>query len=345
MYNRKKVALSNIISKRLLHELDTYSQSIRNHEHVVFGANGALGFAITRALTSLNAPIIAITRKATPLLQTCNIHIIELDALNKEAVVSACKNATIIYHCINVAYKDWLKNMPIITDNILEGAKTAGARIVFPGNVYGYGPFESIPVTESHPRNAVSKKGKLRNQLEETIMAAHNEKTIEAVIPRFPDFFGINVTNELMGPLFNAPIKGHTAYWLGDGNTQHDLINIDDAAAACILLAINPNTYGKSWHVPGAGPVTGFEFIKMIFNESGKPPKMAVHGSCKLSFVGHYFGWFFPNAKEINELLYEFTDPLILDGNQFKSQFPDFSFTPHKVAIATTCEWFKKNPK
>jgi hypothetical protein len=44
----------------------------------------------------------------------------------------------------------------------------------------------------------------------------------------------------------------------------------------------------------------------------------------------------------MKELLYEFEEPLVLDGTKFASAFPSFSYTPHEDAIRETVEWFRK---
>ena len=48
-----------------------------------------------------------------------------------------------------------------------------------------------------------------------------------------------------------------------------------------------------------------------------------------------------PEARELIELMYEFEEPLILDGERFRALFPSFTFTPHEEAIQKTLEWFQ----
>jgi hypothetical protein len=39
-------------------------------------------------------------------------------------------------------------------------------------------------------------------------MDAHNNGKLKTVIPRFPDYYGPNVTNNLMKPIFMAALSG-----------------------------------------------------------------------------------------------------------------------------------------
>jgi nucleoside-diphosphate-sugar epimerase len=310
--------------------------------HVVFGAAGSLGAAIVRRLAALGMPTRSVVRSLDHtkrvLPQQTTIEIEVGDALNAESVHVLCRDAKTIYHCVNVPYQQWSEIMPKVTDNILAGAKEAKASVVFPGNVYGYGRFQYIPATEDHPLAATSKKGKLRNAIERRLIDAHKAGDVIVVIPRFPDYYGPNVVNRLMGPIFENATSGKKAQWIGKLNVPHDLIYIEDAAAAAILLGINEDAHGHVWHVPGAGPLTGRQFIEMAFKAADTKPDIGVMSGGLLRFASLVNS----DAREIMELLYEFEEPLVLDGTKFARAFPSFSYTPHEEAIQQTVEWFRK---
>lgn len=311
--------------------------------HVVFGAAGSLGAAIVRRLAALGMPTRAVMRsldRARQILpQQATIEIEVGDALNAESVRALCHDAKTIYHCVNVPYQHWSEIMPKVTDNILAVTKEAKASIVFPGNVYGYGRFQHIPATEDHPLAATSKKGKLRNAIEDKVIDAHKSGEASVVIPRFPDYYGPNVVNRLIAPIFENAIAGRKAQWIGKLDVPHDLIYIEDAAAAAVLLAMNEDTHGQVWHVPGAGPLTGRQFIEMAFKAAGTKPDIGVLSGGSLRFASLVNS----DAREMSELLYEFEQPLVLDGTKFASAFPSFRYTPHEEAIRQTVEWFRKH--
>ena len=169
-------------------------------------------------------------------------------------------------------------------------------------------------------------------------MNAHKAGDVSVVIPRFPDYYGPNVVNRLMGPIFENAIASKRAQWIGNLNVPHDLIYIEDAAAAAVLLAMNDDAYGQVWHVPGAGPLTGRQFIEMAFKAAGTKPNIGVLSGSFLRFASFINS----DAREMRELLYEFEEPLVLDGTKFARAFPSFSYTPHEEAIWNTVEWFRK---
>jgi hypothetical protein len=53
-------------------------------------------------------------------------------------------------------------------------------------------------------------------------------------------------------------------------------------------------------------------------------------------------GLFSSDAREMVELLYEFDEPLVLDGSKFASAFTSFKYTPYEEAIRRTVEWFRQ---
>lgn len=308
--------------------------------HVVFGAAGALGAAIVQNLAQQNKAVRAVVRdvgRARRVLPS-SAEIVVGDASKADSIKPAFQNVSVIYHCLNVPYNEWTEVMPLVTDNILTGAIEKHASLVFPGNVYVYGRFQSIPATEDHPLAATAKKGKLRISLERKLMDAHNKGKVRVVIPRFPDYYGPNVTNKLMKPIFMAALSRKRARWIGNLDVRHDLVFIEDAAAACIMLSETASAYGEVWHVPGAGPITGREFIDMAFRAAGNKPNIGLLGGRSLRVAGLMNS----DAREMIELMYEFEEPLVLNGSKFSTEFPLFKYTSHDEGIRKTIHWFSQ---
>lgn len=312
--------------------------------HVVVGATGALGAAVVRHLQAAGTPVRAVVRdreRASELLPA-GVEMVTADATDRDGVVAACTGARVIYHCLNVPYQEWMAVMPQVTTNVLKAAQEHEAVLVFPGNVYGYGKFKRIPTPETHPLTATSRKGVLRNSLEQTLMNAHRGGQVRVVIPRLPDFFGPNVTNKLFGEMiFAAAVRRRKVKWVGRLDVVHDFVFIDDAAAACVLLGQAEAAWGESWHVPGAGAVTAKEFLAAVCQAAGAPVRISALPGWMLTVAG----FFDDGAREVAEVSYLFTHPQALDGSKFRAAFPDFRFTPHSEAIARTVEWFRAHSR
>ena len=308
--------------------------------HVVFDAAGALGAAIVQNLAQQNKAVHAVVRdvgRARKVLPS-STEILVADVSKPDSIKPAFQNASVIYHCVNVSYDKWIEVMPLVTGNILEGAIETQANVVFPGNVYVYGRFQKVPATEDHALAATAKKGKLRITLGRKLMDAHSDGKVKVVIPRFPDYYGPNVTNKLMKPIFMAALSGKKAGWVGNLDVRHDLVFIEDAAAACIMLGETASAYGEVWHVPGAGSIMGREFINMAFRAAGNKPNIGLLSGRSIRVAGLINS----DAREMIELMYEFEEPLVLDGSKFSTKFPLFKYTSHEEGIRKTINWFRQ---
>ncbi|MHA1551814.1 MAG: NAD-dependent epimerase/dehydratase family protein [Candidatus Heimdallarchaeaceae archaeon] len=307
---------------------------------VVLGATGGLGSAVVFELAKRERSVMAVTRniqKAKKMFQDINIEIRHADLLDQEETIKAIQGAEVVYHCANVNYTKWLKEFPIINDNILTAIKEVGANLVFADNLYMYGEMQGDKISEEHPLNAEGKKGKLRIRLAKQILDAHSKGDINAVIVRFGDFYGPNVVNGFTKPLLEEPVKGNAATWLVNLDEKHSLMYIHDAAKGMVTTSENPISYGQIFHIEGAEPVTGREFITMIFQELNQEPNMKVLSAGTIKILS----MFVPIVKELKELTYEWKYPFIIDGSKYASTFNTSEYTNHNVAIKETINWFK----
>lgn len=311
---------------------------------VVLGSTGGLGSAVVFELVKRERSVIAVTRnmqKARKMFQNVDVEIRQADLMEQEQTLTAVQGADVVYHCANVLYTKWLKEFPIINNNILAAVKEVGANLVFADNLYMYGEMQDDKISEEHPLNAKGKKGKLRVHLAKQILDSHSKGEINAVIVRFGDFYGPNVVNGFTKPLLENPVKGKASTWLVDLDKKHSLMYIRDAAKGMVTASENPNSYGQIFHVEGAEPVTGREFITMIFQELNQEPKIKVLSENTIKILAP----FIPIVKELKELTYEWKYPFIINGTKYASTFNTTEHTTHKVAIKETLDWSKQNLK
>ncbi|MCS7055101.1 MAG: NAD-dependent epimerase/dehydratase family protein [Thermoflexales bacterium] len=302
--------------------------------HTVFGASGALGSAIVHHLAAEGLPIRAVARdpaKAAEVLPD-GVDIVTCDATDAASVIEACKGARVIYNCIYIGDR-----MKEVAAHLLEGARAVGARLVSPSNGLVYGPLQYVPVREDHPHAANSRRGLLRKEIEAMLMEAHAKGDVPVVIPRLATFYGAHVHGTFMSMIFEAAHHGRRAMWFGRLDVPHDLLYLPDAAAACVLLALNDDAYGQAWHVPGAGPLTGEEFIRRVFAAWGKPPKIGTRGRTFFRLISLLV----PRISDTLEVLYQFEQPFVMDGSKFAAAYPDFEYTPHDVGIQDTVNWYR----
>jgi nucleoside-diphosphate-sugar epimerase len=307
-----------------------------NQTHIVFGATGALGQALTLRLLAEEVPVRAVARNADRARELLpeSVEIVTADATDIATVQAACQDAAVIYNCVYVTAQYW----PTVTENFLATARDNGARLVFPTNIHPYGPLQEIPATEDHPRNATSQRGKLRIEMEQKLLDANKAGDAQVVIPRFAALYGPTVRDGFLSLIFEGALKKAKAWWYGNLDMPYDLLYTDDAAMACLLLATGENTTDQVWQVPGAGALTGREFITQVYTAAGAPLNMAARGRGTFQALGLVYA----PARAMLEVLYEFEQPLVMEGAKFAKTFPDFSYTPHSNAIRETLNFYKQ---
>jgi len=309
-------------------------------KHVVFGSTGAYGSAIVRCLIRRGEYVVAVSRdeKRADSMFSGKAEIINADIMDQSQVLKACRDASVIYLGMNFPYSEWKEKYPIAIGNILKAIAGSNSLIVFPGNVYGYGKFQSVPVNEMHPLMAKSKKGVIRNSIEKELLENHRKGKFRVVLPRFADFYGPNVTNDLYGAMFRNALAGEYAIWPVNADTIHQFTYIDDAAEATMKLVDSPDTYGEVFHISGE-TITARNFISLIYRNVGRNPQLKVLHKALLTLIAIHN----PQVRELLELLYEYEEPYALDDSKFRTRFPDFKYTSYQEGIKKTLEWLRNH--
>lgn len=307
-----------------------------NETHIVVGATGSLGHALTLRLLSEQIPVRAVVRatdRAEELLPD-NVEVVTADATELDSLKSACKDAAVIYNCVYVAAEKW----PMVTDNFIEAARDNQSRLVFPTNIHPYGPLQKVPATEDHPLAAASQRGRMRIRMETKLLEASRAGDAQVILPRLAAFYGPTVRDGYIPMVFVSALAKQKAWWYGSLEMPYDLICADDAATACLLLSTKEGAESQVWHVPGAGALTGGQFISMVFKAAGAEPLMGARTRRTFQLLGLIY----PPARMILEVMYEFEHPLVMDGGKFAAAFPDYKYTTHEQAIPETLEWLRQ---
>jgi nucleoside-diphosphate-sugar epimerase len=301
---------------------------------LVIGSTGSIGRAVVEELVARRQSVRAMvrdTRKAQWAAQDGEVEVFEGSAERPESLDAAFNDVRVIFNCLNLPYPEW-NRLPAIHARILDAAKRASAKMVFPGNVYIYGHAQSGKVSEDHPRNPCSRKGKLRVQLEDTFMEASRKNDVPTVIVRFPDFYGPNARGISDG-IFAAAFAGKIGRWFGSLGALHEFILISDAAKAMVMAADRDDAYGQDFNVPGPEPIMARDWINMIFKEAGH--ELRRKGTSRLTM--RLFGVFNKMAREFAEMQYLAEEPLILDGTKFMKFFgTKYPSTDYREGIRQT---------
>ncbi len=303
--------------------------------HVVVGSSGGLGAAVIRALLKRQARVRGVNRSGradVPL----GVELVAADASKLDELKQVCEGATVVYHCANALYTDWTRLFPPLTDNIIEAASAAGAKLIFADNLYMYGPVSGA-MHEELSDAATSRKGKVRAQMARDVLLAHRSGKVRATIARASDFFGPGVRNAAMGErVFSAALKGTSIDLLGDIDAPHTYTFIDDFAQVLVALGEREDVFGEVWHAPNAPAISTRQFVQKVLEVTKTEPKVRV--APKL--LVHLMGLFQPMMREIGEVSYQFEAPFIVDHSKYEKKFGS-QVTPLENAIEQTVAWFR----
>lgn len=303
--------------------------------HVVVGT-GALGLAVARALAGRGASVRAVNRSGRAAVPD-EVEVVGGDVTDQREARRLCLGAAVVYHCASAPYAEWPEKLPPIMDGVVGGAAAAAARLVYGDNLYMYGE-ASGPLTEALPDAAAGPNGRVRARLAETLLAAHRDGRVRATIGRGSDFYGPFARDSKAGDLvFGRVLEGKAARVLGDPDAPHTYTFVDDFARALVTLGEREEALGEAWHAPSAPTITAREFVRLVCEEAGRPPKLAAAPKAAISLMA----LFDPTMRAAKEVLYQSERPWVVDHGKFERAF-GAEVTPHREAIAQTLEWYRR---
>lgn len=306
-----------------------------NGLHVVLGATGGAGSAVVRELAGQGRRVRAVSHR-TRVEALPGVESATADATDPASLRDVCRGAAVVYHCVNVPYQEWSKRLLPIAQSVVSAAAAAGAKLVVMDNLYMYGRV-SGPMTEATPRYAQGKKGRLRIQLEHLLLEAHRSGRVRVAIGRASDFLGPQANSAPMFLVVMPAFQGRRASWLGTLDAPHTLSYLPDVARGMVTLADREESAGDIWHLPADPPLTGRQFIEMVFQELGRPPRMSLIRRPMMYLAGLVS----PMIRESLEVLYQFEAPFVMDWSKFRQAF-DGRVTPLRDAIRETVEALRR---
>jgi nucleoside-diphosphate-sugar epimerase len=308
-----------------------------SHLQVVLGATGGVGQALVQALAAQGAQVRAVNRSGRALVPA-SVEVMGADLTSRESTRAACQGATVVYHCAGVPYDQWATYLLVMLDNVIAAVSATEATLVYSDNTYMYAPTPE-PLTEESRQAPVTRKGKLRKHLAETIRASHAQGQIRATIGRAPDFYGPGVRTSAVGEqLFNAVVEGRRVPWLGKLDVPHALVFVEDFARGLIALGTHEQALGQVWHIPTAQALTGRQYIALASEAAGVQARALAVSGLLLRVLG------LTNAvlRESVEMLYEFNEPYLIDGSKYTRAFGGIP-TSHQEAMRRTVAWYRES--
>lgn len=155
---------------------------------LITGATGGAGGAVAEALRRHGWRVRALTRR--PVADPAGIDWIQGDAMRPQDLVRAAEGADILFHGANPpGYRNWRGLAIPMLRNAIAAARSSGARLIYPGSVYVYGPDAWPVMTETAPQHPRSGKGAIRVKME-AMLAQEATRGLRFITLRAGDYFG-----------------------------------------------------------------------------------------------------------------------------------------------------------
>ena len=308
------------------------------------GAAGAIGQSVGRALAARGRPFRVIGRSAAALEAAFHaVPTVDRVTWNPEdpaSVRAAVRGLDTLVYLVGVPYHRFDQH-PVVMRQTLDGAIAEGVRrMVLVGTVYPYGLPRTRPVTEEHPREPNTFKGRMRKAQEDLLLEADAAGKVRGTILRLPDFYGPDIEKSFVHGTFVAALRGGTANMIGPIDTPHEFIYVPDVAPLLLDLADRPEAYGRWWHLGGPGTITQREFATKVFAAVGRAPKIRVAGKNTLRVMG----LFNPLMRELIEMNYLQTTPVVLDDSAIQKLLGSVKKTSYDEGIRKTLEAMRSDP-
>lgn len=204
---------------------------------LVIGANGGIGGEACSALRRHGWKVRALVRRPPAETHRDGIEWLAGDAMNAADVLNAATGVAAIVHAVNPpGYRGWDRLVLPMLDNTIAAARASGARIVFPGTIYNYGPDAFPRLTERSPQHPCTRKGELRAEMEHRLQVAATEG-VPSLIVRCGDFFGPRAGNNwLVQGLIRAGAPVRRMLYPGDYTLGHSWAYLPDVAEVMARL-------------------------------------------------------------------------------------------------------------
>lgn len=302
----------------------------------LIGAAGAVGKTIGGALHDAGIPYRVVGRSAGPLTAAFGHDpLAEVRTWNPEDAAqakAALEGVDTAVYLVGVDYWKFALH-PVLMRKAVDAAVAAGVeRMLLVGTVYPYGRPRTNPVTEDHPREPHTFKGKMRKEQEEILFAADAAGKLRACELRLPDFYGPGVDKSFLWSAFEAAAQGGRAQLVGPIDTPHQFVFIPDVGPLVVRLLQTEAAWGKVWHFAGSGVTTQRELVNRIFAAAGRKPKVMVAGKSFLRIAG----MFSPLLREMVEMHYLQTEPVVLDDGRLEALLGGVQRTGYEEGIRQT---------
>jgi len=304
------------------------------------GATGPVGASIATALANAGAPFACIGRSAPGLARAFAARPeAELRTWNPDdpaSIRGAFRGLETLVYMVGVPYDAFHLHPQLMARTIEAAAAEGVSRLLLIGTAYPFGRPQAALVDENHPRAPHTFKGQMRKAQEDVLMEADAAGTIRATILRLPDFYGPGVERSFLSDIFAAMAEGRRAKVIGPIDGPHQFVFVPDVGPVVRDLIAREEAFGRTFNLGGAGTISVREVAERAFRlvsaKSDAKPRLMVANKTMLRLAG----LFDPVMRELVEMNYLMTTPVIMDDSALEGLIGPLAKTSYADGIAQT---------
>lgn len=297
----------------------------------IFGAAGSIGPVAAKELLARGHRVRAVGRDEERLRAALpGAEPFVADLADPQQARRAAAGMDAVLFSVGLPYQDF-DRYPGLTATAVEAAAVAGVQqFLAVSTVYVYGRARAERVTEDHPREPHTRKGAARKRQADIISAADGRAGMRTALLVLPDFYGPNLQNTYLTAVFDGAASGKSASVIGPLDRPHEFVYVPDVGPVVAGLFDRPAAFdGTAYHLGGAGTIVPRELYEAEYRAAGRSPKLLV---AQLPVI-RLMGLFSPLMREMVEMHYLWTDPVVLDDAKLERTLGGLRKTPYAAGV------------
>ncbi len=248
----------------------------------------------------------------------------------RDDLIKAAKGSDVIFNGMNPPnYENWAENIPRITRDAIHAARSSGATLIVPGNVYIYGAAPG-PWSEDTATQPNSVKGRVRVEMEESYRAAARDG-LQVILLRAGDFIDPGDGGDAMSLIYLRAIARDRLTAAGNPAVTRAYAYMPDFARAAVMLAEIRDRLGAYEDIPFPGHAFSLLDLKAeLERRTGRALRLSKFPWWLIRALSPVW----PLARELMEMRYLWSLEHRLDGGKFARLLPEFQSTSFEEVVA-----------
>jgi nucleoside-diphosphate-sugar epimerase len=311
----------------------------------IFGAAGAIGRSVAAELEARRIPFRAVGRSPARLAKAFGQlamarELVPADLSDLASARRAARGLDTIVYAVGVPFEQFELH-PQLMRTTLEAALAEGVRsILLVSNVYAYAAGVGVLVNESYPRLPPSRKGQLRKEQEDLVLAAHAGGRIRGAVLHLPDFYGPDAELSLANLIFTGALTERVVNVFAPIDTPHEFVYTPDVGPVILNMIARDAAFGAHWNLAGPALITVRDFAKLVFRSAATKPFLLPANRAMIAALGY----FNPQMRELVELSYLQSAPVNLDDSRLHALIGPIAKTSYHDGIGYTVQQLRRRP-